>query len=56
MSLLDVMIRAFLLLAGSCVLLFLLSAIFGVLYIIDDKFNGYAEHYLSEERNKITKK
>lgn len=56
MSLLDVMIRAFLLLAGSCVLLFLLSAIFGVLYIIDDKFNSYAEHYLSEERNKITKK
>lgn len=56
MSLLDVMIRAFLLLAGSCVLLFLLSIIFGVLYAIDDKFNGYVEQYLSEEKGKMTKK
>lgn len=56
MSLLDVMIRAFLLLAGSCVLLLLLSIIFGVLYAIDDKFNSYAEQYLSEEKDKMTKK
>lgn len=56
MSLLDVMIRAFLLLAGSCVLLFFLSVIFGVLYAIDDEFNSYAEQYLSEERGKMTKK
>ena len=56
MSLLDVIIRAFLLLAGSCVLLFLLSVIFGVLYAIDDKFNSYAEQYLSEEKGKMTKK
>lgn len=56
MSLLDVMIRAFLLLAGSCVLLFILSVIFGVLYVIDDKFNSYTEQYLSEESGKMTKK
>lgn len=56
MSLVDVMIRAFLLLAGSCVLLFLLSIIFGVLYAIDDKFNGYVEQYLGKERGKNTKK
>lgn len=56
MSLLDIIVRAFLLLAGSCVLLFLLSVIFGVLYVIDDKFKSYTERYLDEERDKIVKK
>ena len=56
MSLLDIIVRAFLLLVGSCVLLFLLSVIFGVLYVIDGKFKSYTEHYLDEERDKMTKK
>lgn len=49
MSLLDVMIRAFLLLAGSCVLLFFVTVIFSILYAIDEKFKKYTNKYLEEK-------
>lgn len=49
MIIFDFIIKAFLLLLGLCVLLFFLTAVFSILYVIDEKFKKYVNKYLDEK-------
>lgn len=55
MSLLDIVIRAFLVLLGSCALLFFATTVAIILYTIDEKINKYINKYLGDKDKKDEK-